>query len=297
MRITDTMISKSMLANVGRVRQQLANLQADLATTKKLRQPSDDPSGFSRAVNFNNLIKKNEQYLRNIRDAAARVTQTLSALDSASEIVVRAKELATQAASETMDADARATLADEVGQLLDALLSVANTTHSGKYLFAGTATVGQPPFVLEDGQVRYQGNAGVVKARIGETSEAAVNRPGDVAFQQANGVDVFEALLTVKQALESNDTDGIEATLDKLDRGYQGLVALGSEFGALQNRLSLAEEFLEARNVELADFASQIEDTDMVEATIRFQDAENALTFAMRSYSDLIQTSLLNFLS
>lgn len=297
MRITDNMISKSFLSNISQAREKMADVQTDLATTKKLRNPSDDPSGFLQATNFNNRIGRNEQFIRNIRQASARITDSMAVLDSAAGILTNAKDLATQSASETINAQTRKTLASEVEQMLNSLIAIGNTKHNGKFVFAGTKTTDQPPFQLENAIVSYHGNDGVIKIKIGEQIEIAVNKPGSAIFIPDEGVDVFNSLAALKQALEQNDTVSIQNVIDDLDTGIKNVVSITSELGIRANQLSLTEEFLEDRNIKLTEFSSHIEDTDMVEATINFQTAENAYTFALRSYSELIQTSLLNFIS
>jgi len=297
MRVTNRLIAENFIFTVQQQRRRMTDLQADLATSKRLRRPSDDPAGFGRVVRFKQQVERNEQFLENVRLTSERLDEALAVLDSAVDLLSRAKELATQGASETLDADARAAMSEEIQQIFDELLNVANARHNGKYLFAGTQTVGEAPFKLEDETVTYNGDEADIRVRIGEEVTVVSNRPGNQIFQPAGGVDVFGTLLALKRALDENDTDTIVASIDQLDSGIKQVLATSSAFGALQERLTLTEEFLERRNVRLADFISVIEDTDVVEATVELQVAQTAQQFAMRSFADLIQTSLLNFIS
>jgi flagellar hook-associated protein 3 FlgL len=296
MRITNNMISKNLFANVSRARERMADLQTDIATSKKLREPSDDPSGYFRATNFKLLISKNEQYLKNINQISDRNTETIAALDTAVTILTNAKELAVQGASETLDAQARESLAKNIDQMLESLLSVGNTKYNGKFIFGGTQTIGTPPFSRESGTIEYQGNNSTIKNKIGEGVEVAVNKPGTQVFTTDDGVDIFNSLLELKQALEQNDTPAIQNSIGTLDKGIKHLLGVTADFAALQNRVELTEELLQSQNIDLTAFVSQIEDTDLLEATIRFQDAENAYTAGLRAFSELIQTSLMNFI-
>jgi len=296
MRISDKMISQNLFSNVHRVREQMVELQSDLATTKKLRTPSDDPIGYFQATSFKNQIARNDQYLQNISRITSRLDESSSVLDSAVGFLSEAKSIATQGASDTLDEDGRAALAAQVDQIMQSMMEIANTKHNGKFLFGGTETVGEPPFQESGGSVVYTGNDGKIQQRIGENLGVIVNKTGREVFQPAGGVDVFESLRTLKEGLEQNDTAAIQGTIDELGSGIEHMLSVSSEIGALQNRLSLTEDLLTQRNLDMTEFVSRIEDTDVVEATVEFQQAQNAYQFGLRSFSDLVQTSLLNFL-
>ncbi len=76
------------------------------------------------------------------------------------------------------------------------LLSLANTSYQGIYLFAGTIT-NTAPFVLNNelpSGVAYIGNNGVNQVAIGNGYQLAVNQPGSQLFSAAGGNDVFLAI-------------------------------------------------------------------------------------------------------
>ena len=75
------------------------------------------------------------------------------------------------------------------------------------------------------------------------------------------------------------------------------VLAVSSEFGGLQNRLSSTELFLENENINFASAISRIQDTDMVEALVTSQIIDNAITAGLRTMADMIQVSLVDFIS
>ena len=85
-------------------------------------------------------IAAGEQYLDNIDGAMSSITSADSTLSSVNTALTRLKELAVQAASDATSDSSRAALAEEVGQLRDQLLSLANTKVGNSYLFSGFRT-------------------------------------------------------------------------------------------------------------------------------------------------------------
>lgn len=296
MRITEKMISMNLFSNVSRAREQMGEVQADLASTRQLRNPSDDPTGYFRASNFKLLINRNEQYLTNINRLSERNTATLAALDSAVDFLANAKEAAMRAGNGHLDDTARASLVSNVDQILASMLEIANTQHNGKYVFAGTKTLGDAPFVQSANQIDYEGNAGLVKSKIGDQVEVVINKPGDKVFVTDGGLDILNSVLDLKKALEQDDPDAVQNSISNMDAGIQHLLKVSADFGLLQDRVQLTGEFLSSQNVNLTAFASEIEDTDMLQASVDFQSAQTAYTAGLKAFSELVQTSLLNFI-
>ncbi len=67
-------------------------------------------------------------------------------------VIHRAKELANRGASTHLDETSKKALADEVFQLHDSLLQLANSTHGGRYLFAGQHTQTVPFELVEESE-------------------------------------------------------------------------------------------------------------------------------------------------
>ncbi|MFQ5705972.1 MAG: flagellar hook-associated protein FlgL [bacterium] len=297
MRITDNLINKNFYENISRTRKKMVQLQSDIATTKKVRTPSDDPIGFSRATRFKLLKSRNEQYSKNIQQVSDHVSGALAAIDSAVDIVSHAKELAVQAANGTLEETTRGSIAKEVDQMIESLVTKGNAKHDNRFIFAGTQTLGDPPFVRNGDVIQYNGDDGVIKNTVGDGVEVATNKPGTEVFKPGGGVDIFDSMIAFKQALEQNDVAAIENSIDDLGQSLDHLLTVSADFAGLQNRLDATEELIQSHNLKLTDAASRIEDTDVVKTIIDFQNAQNAYTFALRSFQQLIDTSLINFLS
>lgn len=297
MRITNKMIAQNLLSVIEKNRSLAADLQQDIATTKKLRRPSDDPSGVVQLQQYNVLLSRNEQYQKNITQISGFVTDTMANLDAISDRLQEARDIAIQGASETLNAEARAGLAATVDQLIESVVNLANGKYRDKYLFAGNLTTGNVPFTRSGDVITYNGNDGKLQGKIGFEAKVDYNKSGTEVFAPAGGVDIFSELINLKQGLENNDTDAIHATIDTLKQAVDHVVNQSSEMGGLLNRLDLTSQMIESENINLADKISKIQDTDMVKAIVDSQILETALNTGLKTMSRTIQVSLVDFVS
>jgi flagellar hook-associated protein 3 FlgL len=290
------MISKNLLQTLTKNREMAAELQMDIATTKQLRRPSDDPSGVLQLERFKSLQSRNEQYLRNLMHVEGFLQQSASAIDNISDTLSQVQQLARQGGTDTLSAEARASLANQVDNIMDTLVDLGNTKFKDKYIFAGTLNLGASPFTRAGDVVTYAGNGSDLRGKIGFDSEIAYNKTGADLFNPAGGVDIFATLADLKAALESNDGNAILAASADLETAERHILNVSAEVGVLQNRMSLTEQSIQNENLNLQTFISRLQDTDVAEAIVKYQTLETAITAGLRTTSDVIQTSLVDFI-
>lgn len=297
MRITNKMIASRMLATITRNRALSAKLQIDIATTKKVRRPSDDPTGVVQLQRMKSLISRNEQYVRNITLMRDFMTNSSAALEGASEHLQQAKDIAIQASSGTMNSDGRKALSKQVDQIIDLMVDVGNTKYKNRNLFAGTLTTGVEPYSRSGDTITYNGNAQNMDAQIGFKMQLTYNKTGDQVFNPAGGIDVFSELVALKNGLNSDDVNAIQNSVTNLNKAIDQTVAASAEFGVLQDRLTSTEELINNENINYADTISRIQDTDMVKTLVDSQIVSNAITSGLKTMADVVQRSLVDFVS
>lgn len=117
----------------------LNTVQKQLASGKKVMQPSDDPSGTARANQLRDTMGRASQYVENGDTAEARVNLEETVVDSISNVVQRIRELAVQSLSGTYTESNRQAMGVEVEQLFQEVINLANTrSETGEYLFGGS---------------------------------------------------------------------------------------------------------------------------------------------------------------
>lgn len=140
MRITYRTISRNIQHVIVNRYGDLARLQEQLSTGKRLLRPSDDPIDVSNDLQLRSRLKQLNQLKRNIDDGMGYMNITDSAMMSMDNILQRLRELSIQAASDTLSEDERLYIANETEQLLRQTISLSNTKFKGDFVFAGTQT-------------------------------------------------------------------------------------------------------------------------------------------------------------
>jgi len=127
------------------LQKRLATVQAQLSEGKQVLSPSDAPDKAAAIQRINSVLSRQTSYQSALDNVKTRLNGEETSLSSASDIMVRIKELTVQSANDTLGPQNRQALAVEMQALRDQLLSLANTRDSnGNYLFAGSK-VPNPP--------------------------------------------------------------------------------------------------------------------------------------------------------
>ncbi|MBE0510905.1 MAG: flagellar hook-associated protein FlgL [Chromatiales bacterium] len=241
MRVSTAMFQQASLNAILDQQAALSKTQQQLATGKRILSPSDDPIGSSMLVDISQSIAIYEQFNRNADYAEMRLAQEESVLNSVTNALQRARELAVQANNDTYQASQRKDIAAEVRQILAEVMSLANTTDgNNNYLFSGTLSTTVPfsqqaPGTGQPSEFSYHGDQGQRKLQIG---------PQRTVADSDSGFEVF-AKVRLKQAeigpLRSVDFSVNNASLSVderpvlLDQNYQTAAELAS---AIQQQLN-----------------------------------------------------------
>ena len=197
----------------------LNQTQLQLATGKKVLKPSDDPAVATQLLNLSSLKANNLQYDRNINTALNELELQESVLASSGNVLQRVRELVIQANNATQGPQTREAIADEISNLADELLQLANTkSPSGEYIFAGYNSR-TPAFAKSGAGYIYQGDQGQRLLQVSEDTQLAV---------RDNGADVFQGMMTgdgrfLLESPESNTGDGLvkmSSTIDAISDNY-----------------------------------------------------------------------------
>lgn len=293
MRITDRMLHDRALGSLNTNVAALARIQEQVASTKRLVRPSDDPADVRSAVKARDGLGEMEQFLRNITTAQRSVDASDTALASAGEAIQRARELAVRGANGTLSASDRQTMALEVEQLARQLVSHAGAKAGDQYLFSGFQTGSAPYVEAPPGSAAvsaYGGDAGVVVARIAPGTTMTLNVTADTVFQPA-----LDALAQMHAELVAG-TPVSGGTIALLDTGQSALLAGRAQIGARANRLSEAQTTLEDNVLSARRLLSDLEDVDLAAAITELSQRMAVYQAALEVNAKIIQPSLLDHL-
>lgn len=292
MRITNNMIARNLINNLNLHLRRQEELHHQLASGKRLRAPSDDPAATSHSMRLHSDLTHTKQYRANISSALSWLEATDSVLDETGQALQRVKELAVYGANGGMPEDARLAIAQEVDQILQHMVDLANSSHAGLYLFSGQQTLTQP-YSMTGGNVgEYQGDDGMREYEIAAGVKIAVNVPGSRVFD-----DIFSAVTELRDALQSGDLDKVGGeAMGKIDAVMDSLLRVRADVGARMNRLELAGARMHELELNVERLISDNEDVDIARAIVDLKVSENAYRAALGSGARIIQPTLLDFL-
>ena len=300
LRVTQGILAQRALANIQNQSRRILDLQTQLSTGLRVNAPSDNPIDARRAINTRASIAKNEQYLENISTVSPRLAETVTAIETMSENLLRARELTLQGANGTNDQTALDALAEEINQILEAAMNTANHQTGSLYIFGGTRTTTPPFDVTRDVNgditaITYQGNTEDIEIAVGDGITVTTNEPGSTVFQGSQ--DIFQTLIDIRDNLLAGDQASLQSTrLTELETGRQQLSQAMSRVGAVQNRLERTELELEDFQIQLEELLSDSIDADFADVVINLNAQSNAFQAALSAAAQVIQPSLLDFL-
>lgn len=299
-RMTQGMMSRQALTGMQTGLNRLAKVQEQLSTGRVINRPSDDPTAATSAMRMRASVSDQKQYVRNADDGLGWLNQIDSTLSSVTHQVRRAHEIALQGANTgSLGPEAREALAVEVDQIRSGLVSTANARYLDRPVFggitAGADAYGDDPLT---GAVSYLPGAvttdGVLRT-VADGAKVRVDVEGPDVFG-ADGDSLFDHLTALSASLRAGDTAGITAAIGIVDADTKRVVNVQADIGARTKRIEQARTAASDAELRLTSSLSEIENTDMVKASVDLQLQEVAYQAALSATSRVMQPSLLDFL-
>ena len=251
MQISTQQFFDRSLRNMQETQSDAAKTNEQLSTGKALIRPSDDTDKLRTIGNLERAIDKVQSYNNNVDHLINRFATEEGALTSASDILIRAKELAIQASNATMSSEDRKIVAIEVAGLKAELLALANSRDvNGQAMFGGAKTSSDPFVVSADGTVTYQGDSRQTMIEVGENRQLPKNRSGldvfsGVSRMDENGatkrIDFFAVLADFEESLVAEQKTQITIAPNELAPDSGELTINGVQISRAEDRPTLAE--------------------------------------------------------
>lgn len=214
-----------------------------LSSGARINRAADDAAGLAISETMRGQIRSIRQATRNANDGVSMIQTAEGGMAEIGNILIRFRELLTQAASDTIGDTERGFIDKEVQQLKqEATRIAASTEFNGKKLLAGDGTV----FGIQVG---------------------IHNNPQEDRFIfDTSKTNVTLSNLGI-EGLNTLDKEDARSHLDVVDTAMKTLVENRAELGALQNRLQSTVNNLNIYDENLSTANSRIRDTDMASET------------------------------
>jgi len=253
--------------------EQNANIATQqVSSGRRVNQLSDDPAASANIVLNHNQSSKDDQYLQNIATLQPRLQVADSSLSDVVTALTRALSLGTEGANGTLNDSDRQAVAQEVQGIQSQVVSLANASYQGTYLFGGTAVSSQP-FTLNTatGVVTYNGNANVTTVQTSDGNSIQTNIPGSQMFQNPSG-SVFTALQDLNTALQNNTNIG--AAVTEVSSALSTLSTQRVFYGNALNQVTGSEDFLNQDKINLSEQTNALIGADLATASSNLVQAQ-----------------------
>jgi flagellar hook-associated protein 3 FlgL len=187
MRVSNRFLYYQLVKDLGANTEKLFRLNGQISSGKRIDKPSEDPLGLSKVLVNRTELSGFDQFKKAITLATGWLSRTDAIINDVDGLLTRGSEIATQMASVTQTAETRAGAAEEVKQIREELIGLANSKYGNKYLFSGTMTQTSP--FLDAGTASWQDDVDVMAAS-GAAASAALGAglsAGDRYINTADG--------------------------------------------------------------------------------------------------------------
>lgn len=141
----------------------MARLQEQAATGSRINRPSDAPSDAYRVLGLESQKRSIGNYLEKIEEMASLLDFSSTVIIGSSDAyddsgmlpsIARVRTYLTQVTSGLHSDETRSNTANAINDMLEQIVSLANTKHRDQYIFGGSNTA-SPPYVAEktDGKI------------------------------------------------------------------------------------------------------------------------------------------------
>ena len=206
-RVTPQILARRTTTNMQATLSSLQQIQAEVSSQKRIQKPSDDPVGMVASMRLRSDVDRTAQISRNIDDATAWLGTADNSLNSVVQQINKARDLAIQAQNGTLTQTERDSIANQIDDIRQNIIGLANTQYAGRSIFAGT--VSGPAY---DSSGNYLGNSVAVDRTVAPGTRVQVNVTGDDVFGPA-GADLFTNLSTLSTQIRTGTSSTIGAKL------------------------------------------------------------------------------------
>jgi flagellar hook-associated protein 3 FlgL len=162
-----------------------ANLTAQLSSGLRVTSLADDPVAAAQASMIGSEIAQEDNYVQTASSDSSMLQVTDSTLGEVVTQLTSALTLAVQGSNGTLNAANLSTIAQQLTGIRDQVLSLANTSYQGNYLFAGSLG-STKPFTVDTSTtpatVSYVGDTNVQYVTTPAGQKIQMNLPGSAIF-------------------------------------------------------------------------------------------------------------------
>ena len=196
MRVDPTYIS-NLVSALDQSQATSQQLSSQLSSGVRVTSLSTDPLAAGENVRLLNQMQQDDSFTQSASLVTGQLQVADSALGQAVTQLIQAVALATSANNGTMNATNRASISNQIAGIRGEILTLANSSYLGQFIFAGSAN-SSAPFSLSNAAspatVTYNGDQNVNYIETPGGQKIQLNLPGNQIFDGPGSNSVFAAL-------------------------------------------------------------------------------------------------------
>lgn len=214
-----------------------------LSSGNRINRAADDAAGLAISENLRAIIRGYRQADRNANDGISLVQVAEGSLNEVSNMLIRLRELAIQAGSDTVGDTERKFVDVEYQQLKSEIQRITEATEYNGYEL-------------------LNGSGGVIDIQVGVKNNPFLDR---ISFNSSAADATLDALGMTAETVATKE--GAQMSLDVVDNALISVNAIRANFGALQNRLVSTSQNLKVADENFSAANSRIRDADIAAET------------------------------
>lgn len=241
LRIATNITALNAQRQMGNTRANLDKSLERLSSGSRINKAGDDAAGLAISENLRAQVRGMKQARRNAQDGVSLIQVSEGGLNEISNILIRLRELAIQASSDTIGDTERGFADREFQSLKQEVDRISNVTR-----FNGTQML--------------NGKAGIFEIQVGTQNNPILDR---VVYNGERSDATLDALKLGGESVATKQ--GSQLSLSVIDDALVRVNSIRSDLGAMQNRLQSTINNLAISEENLASANSRIRDTDIAE--------------------------------
>jgi len=288
----------------------LSDLQAraeqkisQISAGTKMLSPADDPVAAARALAVQQSASTNDQFARNRLNVGNFQGVTDGTLSSMVDTLQSIQSQVIGAGNGVLSDSDRSAIAGALQGQYDQLLALANTTYgAGHYLFSGLQTA-TPPYAANASGATYNGDDIPQMVQVDTSRTMAITTPGTDLFpEDVNKANVFTKLQAVIADLKlPGPTQTHAAALnligESLSKTLTSIYTVQSRVGTNMAEIDKINTLGQDKQLQYAQTLKDLQDLDYNKALSDLTRQQTVLTAALKSFQQISQLSLFNYIN
>lgn len=276
--------------NMNQIQLKEVKLQTQISTGKSFQKMSEAPIEANQSLMIRQSLSQIDQYQKNVNDASSVLEAVEANLGSVVLILQEAREQGLKSSSGTFTQENKDTMASVIDQNIAHIVSIANTKHLGKQLFAGEKTQTRP-FEFDGAVLTYNGDLNVPSIKVSPSLEVPISINGEDAFRG-----VVESLIQLRDSVLAGDSTNIQASISSMDTEMNKFIDLRSEVGVRMQTMDMYTETYNSEAMNLEIKQSNVEDVDFTKVMMDFANVQRIHQGVLASSQKMFSISLLNYM-